>query len=139
MSEENVELVRRLGDSFRARDAKTPFEILDPAVVWDTTRSDFPGLSEVFHGHEGVRTFWRRWLDAWDQIDFDASGWFDADDMVVVFYEQRNHGRLSGIWADLRWAGLWEFADGRVVRLTMYTDFAEALRVAGLNPKLADG
>jgi ketosteroid isomerase-like protein len=70
MSEENVELVRRLLDMFARRDHEGVFEFYDPDIEWDAKNpSGLAGplgdLEGVYRGHEGVRTYWRRWLEAW--------------------------------------------------------------------------
>ena len=29
-------------------------------------------LTGVYRGHEGVRTYWRRWLQAWRDLEFEV-------------------------------------------------------------------
>ena len=68
MSQENVELVRTLLDMFARRDHEAVFEFYDPDIEWDASKATGFGLTDlegVYHGYEGVRTYWRRWLQAW--------------------------------------------------------------------------
>ena len=74
MSQENVDLVRRLLDMFARRDHEGVFEFYDPDIEWDATAwkstavdtgvGGVAGLAGVYRGHEGVRTYWRRWFEA---------------------------------------------------------------------------
>jgi hypothetical protein len=71
MSQENAEVVRAVTEA-----AKTPEAVeraargdldstfVDPEIEWDATgaRDLVPDLADVYIGHEGVRTYWRRWL-----------------------------------------------------------------------------
>ena len=73
MSEENVDLVRRLLDMFARRDHEGVFEFYDPEIEWDATtaRESIPDLADVYRGHDGVRLYWRRWLSAWRDVEFE--------------------------------------------------------------------
>jgi ketosteroid isomerase-like protein len=64
MSEENVAIVRELLEGFSRRDHERAFDFYDPEIEWDATGLDatLPDLAGVYHGHEGVRAYWRRWL-----------------------------------------------------------------------------
>jgi ketosteroid isomerase-like protein len=129
----NVEIVRGLYDAFARRDNESPFEVFDPEIEWDASGTGFPGFNELLHGHEGVRKYWRQWLDAWEAIEFTVENVFDAGDRVVVFVRQRNKGKLSGIWVDQEpYAQIWTLGNGKVVRMQIRWDRDEALRECGL-------
>jgi ketosteroid isomerase-like protein len=69
MSQENVEIVRGLHEAFARGDNDTPFSVYDPEIEWDMTRLPLPGEESVYHGHDGVRRYWRAWLEAWEFIE----------------------------------------------------------------------
>jgi hypothetical protein len=48
-------------DAVARRDIETPFEIYSEDIVWDISHAHRSVLYEkaVWHGHEGVRQFWR--------------------------------------------------------------------------------
>jgi ketosteroid isomerase-like protein len=59
MSQENVEIVRRMYEAVTRRDAETVFSLYDPGVKWDATRgTHLGGLvgAGIYHGHKGPRT-----------------------------------------------------------------------------------
>ena len=74
MSQENVEIVRALAESFQRRDHERAFEFYDPEIEWDASRCAevIPDLAGVYRGHEGVRAYWRRWLSAWNDLQFEV-------------------------------------------------------------------
>ena len=48
-----------------------------------------------------MRTYWRRWLQAWADIEFEVDDVLDAgDDVVALIRNQRQWGRRSGIVTD---------------------------------------
>jgi ketosteroid isomerase-like protein len=138
MSRENVELVRRLLDMFVRRDHEAVFAFYDPDIEWDARAApDFGAvddLSGIYRGHEGVRTYWRRWLQAWKDIQFEVDDVLEAGDQVVALIRnQRQWGRESGIVTDMPPYGLvFTIRDGKVVRWRSYPDQESALEAAGL-------
>jgi ketosteroid isomerase-like protein len=72
MSEENVELVRRLYDASERGDLTTVFSIFDEEVEWDMSRFDTTELTfkPLYRGHDGIREFWREWYFTWDRSTF---------------------------------------------------------------------
>jgi ketosteroid isomerase-like protein len=138
MSQENVELVRRLLDMFARRDHEAVFAFYDPDIEWDATAApDFGAvddLSGFYRGHEGVRTYWRRWLQAWKDIQFEVDDVLDAGDHVVALIRnQRQWGRESGIVTNMPPYGLvFTIRDGKVVRWRSYSSQESALEAVGL-------
>jgi hypothetical protein len=100
MSEENVEIVRRLAEWFQRRQHEQAFEFYDPEIEWDSSRRaalhrDNAG---VYHGHDEVRAFWRDWLSAWSDLQFEIEDVVDGgEEIVLLTRNQRQWGRHSGI------------------------------------------
>ena len=137
MSEENVELVRRLLDMFAHRDHEGVFAYYDPKIEWDATHLRAAGLDDlagVYHGHDGVRTYWRRWLQAWSDLEFEVQDVLDAgDEVVALIRNQRQWGRRSGIAVEMPPYGLvFTIRGGKVVRWRNFRDQESALEAAGL-------
>jgi hypothetical protein len=67
MSQENVEIVRRGTDAYNRRDLDGVLENWAPDAVVDWSRSR--GFDAgVFRGHDEIRAFWQRLLDAFDEV-----------------------------------------------------------------------
>lgn len=138
MSEQNVELVRRLLEMFAKREHEAVFAYYDSDIEWDATNIRALGLDElagVYHGHEGVRTYWRRWLQAWKDLEFDVEDVLDAgNEVVALIRNQRQWGRHSGIAVELPPYGLiFTIRAGKVVRWRNFADRDAALEAAGLS------
>jgi ketosteroid isomerase-like protein len=116
---ENVEIVRRLYECFKSRDNDTPFRFYADDIVWDVRGTGFPGLDHVYHGHDGVRSFWRQWLEAWEEIEFETGEPIELNDgRVQVWVRQRNRGRGTGIWIDQDpFHQFWTLVDGKVTHV----------------------
>ncbi|MFL5907756.1 MAG: nuclear transport factor 2 family protein [Solirubrobacterales bacterium] len=136
MSEENVEIVRRMFQAFRNRDWTAAREPVDPEEIeMDVTRSPIEGLSGVYRGREEVAYFWSQWLEAWGEQEIEEEELIDAGDQVVTWTASHKfRGRGSGVTVDFPpYAWLVTLRDGKVVRGTLYMDKGEALKAAGLS------
>jgi ketosteroid isomerase-like protein len=120
MGEDKAEIVRALYESFRTRDNAAAFELYATDVVWDMTGIGMPGLEGVYHGHDGVRAFWRNWLDAWKGIEWEQTEPEVLKDgrVRVRVYNQRNKGRGTGIEIGQRaYEQFWTIEDGKVTKV----------------------
>jgi ketosteroid isomerase-like protein len=130
-------LVRDLLEAFRRRDHERAFDFYDPDIEWDASggREVIPELAGIYRGHDGVRTYWRRWLSAWRDLEFEIEDVLDGegDETVALICNQRQWGRHSGIVTEMPPYGLvFTIRDGKVVRWRIYPDQQAALEAAGL-------
>ena len=95
-----------------------------------------PGFldGEVRHGPDRVIEFFREWMEPWSDIDVDWQLHEAGPDRALATIHMHGHGRESGVPAEMRFAQLWTFRDGRATRMVMYDDIDEARRAAGLDP-----
>src|SRR5207237_6066955 len=115
MSQENVEIVRRIYDAVARRDIVTPFEVYTEDIVWDVSnwRVVGMGMKPVYRGHEGVRECWREILSVFGEVDFEVEELIDAgDDRVLAVIREREIGRASGVPVRAPHAGSWSGATG---------------------------
>jgi ketosteroid isomerase-like protein len=82
VSQENVGLVRAAWEAWAREDMEALFALYDPEIVWDQT--DAPAeLSGVYHGHDGIRQFFRSWLAPFESYHAHAEEFIDAGEAVV--------------------------------------------------------
>jgi ketosteroid isomerase-like protein len=133
MSQENVEIVRSVYDAAARGDSERVFALYDPEVVLDSSRLEVVTTLEVYRGHDGLRTFFRDWNEAWESIDYDVEELIDAGGQQVVSVVTRHgRGRTSGAEVDLHVALAWTVRDGKVVRVAWFRTRADALEAVGL-------
>lgn len=120
MSAEDVALLRNA--LLRAPSADAFYDVLDPEVEWDVTRS--PGEFGVVRGRDSVKAFMQRWRHGWEHWRFDEEDFLDAGDRVVTI--------AASAGDDQRRAAAWTFRDGKVVRFVWFERASEALADAGL-------
>ena len=133
MSQENVEIVRRVYEAAAQRDSETVLSLYDPEVELDNRRLEIVGTAGVYHGHEGLRKFFGIWHEAWESIDYDVDELTDVgDDEVVAVVTRRGRGRSSGAEVDFHVALLWTVRDGKVTRVVWFPTREEALDAAGV-------
>jgi ketosteroid isomerase-like protein len=132
MSEQNLEIVRASWDAWNRGDMNALFEFYDPEVEWDMSHSYVPDMG-VFHGHEGIREFFREWGAFFAEYWAEPEEFVDADDAVVVRVRQRGRGRSSNVGVEMpAYWQVYRLRDGRAVRVEIYRDESEALVAAGL-------
>jgi ketosteroid isomerase-like protein len=131
MSQENVEIVRRIYEAWGQGDFRTRIGDLDEHVVL-VIQPDFPEFG-VFLGLDGVRDYMRRFLDQWDQLTIQATHLRAVGDTVLAAIVQHGKGRASGVEGDIRYYQLFTFRGEKIVRLESILDEAAALEAAGLS------
>ena len=138
MSEENVEIVRRLYEAVARRDAATVLSLYDPNVEWDGSRHPWASVmgesDALVYGHEGIQRFSRRYYEMWEDLDDDLEEVIDAGKAVISISTIRARGRQSGVAVEWKHqAGLWSIREGKIVRVVWFPTREEALEAAGLS------
>ena len=120
---------------FQLRDDRTTFAAYDEAVVWDARRLPIVEIGDIFHGHAGVRQWWRSWLAAWGRIEIvDEPKHYVHGNQVVSVWAQQNVGAGSGAPVPQETGVVWTFVDGKIVHVAVFPVRADALRAVGLEP-----
>jgi uncharacterized protein len=134
MSEENVEVVRRVFDAAARGDSATVLALYDPQVEWDT-RGGLGGVvdRDVYYGHDGLRRYFRLRAEAWETITDHLEELIDAGEHVIAVATVRGRGRASGVEINHEnYAGVWTIRGGKVVRVKWFLTREDALEAAGL-------
>ncbi len=132
MSQENVEIVRRAYEVFNRREGESALDLYARDIEWDLSRAML-GTGEVYRGHEGVRESFRDLLTAFAAIDFEIERYEGFGEQVLATVRERYRGRGSGIEVDRRHFALWTVRAGKVARMRVYRERAEALEAVGLS------
>ena len=133
MSEENVEIVRRVTTEFTETHQVLP-ELVAPDFVWDL--SSWPAWSgpQEFHGRDEFLRFFADWIDAYAEWDQEIEGVIDAGgNQVVETTRQRGRLRGSDSWIDWRYGIVYTVEEGLIRRGKLYGTPEEALEAAGLS------
>ena len=128
MPESNVEKVRRGLSS----GPESLLALLADDVEWDYVGA-FPE-SATYYGPEAVRRFFAQWMGAFDDFGFEAEEFVDGGDHVLVLMRQWGRGKATGAQVENRTWQVFTFRAGRIVHCRGYSEKAEALRAAGLEP-----
>jgi ketosteroid isomerase-like protein len=138
MSQENVEIVRRVYDAAARRDTPTVLALYDAEVELDPSRLQFAGLAGgdagIYRGHEGLRSFFREWHEAWAVIEYDFEELIDAGDEHVISVVTRHaRGRASGAEVERPLALVWTLRGSKVARVVWFLSRADAVEAVGLS------
>jgi ketosteroid isomerase-like protein len=134
MSQENLEIVRRVSDAYNRRDVGAMLDELHPEVEWyPWLQIQLGGGATVYRGHQGVREGIRDVEEAFSEIEAKQSEIRDFGERVVAIGHLRGRGKESGAITESALAWIVEFKDGKVIRVREYLDAEKALEAAGLS------
>jgi hypothetical protein len=125
MSQENVEVVRRVHDAFNARDMEAYVAAHHPNVEVVVLRSQIEG---PFRGHGGLRRMATEAFEADMELRVDEVR--DCGDRVLLLGHQ--HAIVRGVPFDHILAEVYELEAGKVRRMQAFATVAEALEAVGL-------
>lgn len=131
MSEENVEVVRRIYQLLNRGDLEGVVELCDDDFLMDMTERVFN--PDTYTGPDGIRRFYAGVQDAWESYRWDVEETRIAGDSVVALLHCEGKSREGGPGVDWRVAWHWKLRQGRPVFLRFYRERADALEAAGLS------
>src|ERR1700722_3937156 len=129
MSQENVEIVRRVNELSLERGLDAIEHYLDPEIEWETR---WPGLPPVFHGREGVKAWAARVVEPMQvEMRLVEARAVDQQRMLAAF-RLEGQGRGSGVPTEMDVFDVYSLRSGMIFRRqTFYTE-DEALKAVGL-------
>jgi ketosteroid isomerase-like protein len=133
MSQENVELLRRMFELFshREMDWDAVFQLLDPDIVWEV-RSDFPDAG-IYSGYEGVRQLSETFDEAVEQTWYRPLEYIETGNRVVVPLRWGGLGIGSGAaFAEREETWVFTLRGGKIRHVGEYATKREALEAVGL-------
>ena len=126
MSQENVEVVRRLWDAFARGDLDGVFALSDPHVVMVTLEE------RPLYGRDAVRENHERWIETWEDADATVEEAVGIRDHVFLVGRISGRGRASGVEVEARMYDAYTLRNGKILRVDEFRTRAEALEAAGL-------
>jgi ketosteroid isomerase-like protein len=127
MSQENVELVRRLLECFIA--GEVLWDALDEAV--EIHDHDIPDAGE-YRGHAGVMRWVADWGAGLPVVSFDLQELIDAGDAIVAVILLKARGRDSSVDVERQDAIVYRCRGDRVTRFDYFNSRQQALEAVGL-------
>jgi ketosteroid isomerase-like protein len=130
MSQENVEVVRRVIDYLNETGGVGPLDLYDAEVTFKT-RGDFGGPEMIFTGHPGMSEAVARFGQLWASTTAHITELIEGDDIVVavVRIELRSQ---AGKELEVKEAWVHWLRDGKLTRIEQYGSKEKALEAAGL-------
>ena len=129
MSQENVELVKRMLALFHAGDAEGALACFTEDVVVEApARPDVTGGQ----GREALGTLVGSWVESWEDWSEEINEVRELGDRVMVISTQRGRAKSSGIEITAQYACLYEVRNGELSGMGMYSSADEALEAVGL-------
>ncbi len=128
MSQENVEIVRRIHDGWSRGDFSVGTDLVAPDFEWQQhDEAVQPGV----HRGEAIGGAIRKIFEIYEDFRIEPEEYLDAGEKVVVVARNRATGKGSGVELDQRFAFVWTVRGGKLARLRVYEDRSEALEAAG--------
>lgn len=131
VSQENVEVVKRVIEAFNRRDVGAMAELTTADFEW------FPALPGTvdgsrYRGRDGIEAYVGEIRETWEELLLVGQDFHDLGDRVLVLGRATGRGRSSGVPVDTAHAFLVELRGEQLSRVRTYLDHAAALRDAGL-------
>ena len=130
MSQENVEIVRRVFEAWGNGNFRETSDYLDAHVVLVVGR-EFPDAGAVM-GPDAVRDFTIRFMQQWDHLTMSAEEIRASGDTCLVRTRQMGSGKASGVHSEMTFFWLFTLRGRKIIRLESVRDEATALEAAGL-------
>lgn len=137
MSAELVQLVEKGYEAWNSGDRGWVLEHMAEDVEWITPPDDpDPG---TYRGLQGVEAYWAQWRAAVGQLHFEVEEMMDSGDSVVVVARRQGRGEHSGLQVSDRVIQVFDFEEGKCVRVHEYYDRGAALSsVRGRSAEVSD-
>ena len=131
MSQQNVDVVRRIYAVWGEEGSPIPSGLLDPDIEWvNAPEAIEPG---VRHGVEAFGDAAESVAETFHDARVDIDEMLDVGNQVVVLATLRGRGRGSGADVERRQGYVWTLRDGKATRFQWFNSPEEALTAAGVH------
>jgi len=131
MSQENVEVARKVIDAVNRGDLDAWLRFLSPEVVWESL--PLVGFRDVYRGRAEAREWLEQITEEFEEVHLKIEEITPLnDDRVLNDLTAIGRGRGSGLpWEQRIWEIVW-FAEGLITRRQPFSTREAALEAAGL-------
>ena len=132
MSEENVEIARRVIEAWNRRDATAAIRELAADIEWAPAG---PAAVErvVYRGPEQCARGFEEVWETWDVFRFEEAQVREGDDSVIWLSHVHMRGKTSHLELDQEFALHFQLRDGQVRKAHAFRSWGDALEAAGLS------
>jgi ketosteroid isomerase-like protein len=131
VSQQNVEIAKRVIDAFNRRDYEKALHGFHADAVWHNT-AEFPG-QRICVGPEAIIDFWETLMQSFEESgSMDVERAVAGEDTVVLDVHSVGEGKASGVPLDFHWGAAFRMRDGKISRVDVHGDWAKALEAVGL-------
>ncbi len=131
MAQENVQVVRRIYESFGSGDIPAVLEQMDQSIEWNEAENFVYADLNPYIGPQAVlEGLFTRLGSEWEGFAPTPEEWLDAGDRVVVLGTYTGTYKATGREVRAQFAHVWGVTGGRVQSFQQYTDtkqFAEVV------------
>ena len=132
MSQENIEVIRELYDSFSQGDVPAVLGQMDEAIEWREAENYIYADRNPYLGPQAVlEGVFMRLGSEWEGFTVTPEEWLDAGHHVVVLGTYTGRRKETGKDVRAQFAHVWGLRGGRVVRFQQYTDTKQFAEVVG--------
>jgi ketosteroid isomerase-like protein len=131
MSQENVQIVRRLFEASSDGDVSVWFQASD-ADIRVHPRPDEPDAADEYRGLDGLMDYLLNWYSQWDDYEVEPLEIIDAGEHVLVITLERGRVERTGMEVAENFTHSFVLRDGKVTEWHMYKSRADALEAVGL-------
>jgi ketosteroid isomerase-like protein len=125
----NVETARAAIDAFNRRDMEAMLELAGDDFEYDWTRSRGPNAG-VYRGTDGFQEFVNEQWEVFDEFRVEPHEFVPCGDRHVLVTTTVYATGRGGVPVNATSSHLYTFEDGKLVRVTLYQERAEALAAA---------
>jgi ketosteroid isomerase-like protein len=132
ISEQNLEITRRFVEAFDRDGPDGLIDLLDPEVEY-VEDPKFPQAG-VYRGRDAVLRQWREFWASFEDYHVEVEDRFAVGDRVVTICRESGRGAASGVPVNRPTGYVHTFRAGKVVRVEIFLDPADALEAVGGRP-----
>jgi ketosteroid isomerase-like protein len=131
MSQENVEVVRRIYAAWYQTGLWAASGNLDPDIQWVNPDNAIEPGTRV--GIDAFEAAWSNVRDSFETVEFESPDFLHCGDDVVVITIMRARGHGSGADVEHPQGHVWTIKEGKAVRMRWFHHHHLALEAAGLS------